>query len=796
MNAKFRRGEYIMIRNSLRAGLLGTAAMAICAPALALQDASEDEAVATSQGREVITVTARFREESVQNIGASIAGLSETQIQEQGIYDIEDLARTVAGLDNVKTRPNSNNIAIRGVRTAGSGYETSSVFSVFLDDVSVTGSGSIRDFSSVDLNRIEVIRGPQPTLFGEGAVGGVIRYFTNDPDLDGPTFEGVASGRYETITDGGFAHSVDNALSAILVPGRLGIRVSGFHRQDDGFIDNPSEGSDVNDFETYGGRAVLLARFADNLELRLSAFFTRDEMGEATQVDPNSDPRDLTYSSSPRSGTYRDDFDLYTARLSYEGLNWLDITSITGFYERRTSSALFSAGNSFGLAPFFPTVDTTTFSTGAGNFRQWSQEFRFVSNLDGPLNFTSGFYYRNRESSSGQFLTCTGCAAVTTPQSENLASRLSTTEAEQYSVFTELTYELTDRLRLIGGVRYVNDTLTTALQLDNTVNLVPQFDGGGNLIPWTQANPIGFVSTLDVLRNAGVGTEFVFELEEFLPRIGVEYDLSDSILLYANYARGVRNGGVGNALAALGASGGNQDVFLANLTFDADEVISIDGGVKASWFGGNLITNLGVFHTTYNDTQIQVNTPANNTVNGPEQTILGLEFETTLQVNDDLSTFFNASVIEAEFQEGALITSAPGGAYGPFDLRKGNSPANIPGLTLTAGYSYSRPIGSGEWSFNSSGTFQFIDERYSNVQNFPSARLDTLEYLNLRVGVSNDVWSVDLYGANLLNDVEAVSLGSNPLQQFLNADGQLDAPVIAASVNRPRSVGISVRLRY
>lgn len=796
MNAKFRRGDYIMIRHSLRAGLLGTAATAMCAPALAFQDAPDEEAVATSQAREVITVTARFREESVQNIGASIAGLSETQIREQGIYDIEDLARTVAGLENVRSRPNANNIAIRGVRTAGSGYETSSVFSVFLDDVSVTGAGSIRDFSSVDLNRIEVIRGPQPTLFGEGAVGGVIRYFTNDPDLDGPTFEGVASGRYETITDGGFAHSVDNALSVILVPGRLGIRVSGFHRQDDGFIDNPSEGSDVNDFQSYGGRAVLLARFSDDLELRLSAFLTRDEAGEATQVDPGSDPRDLTYSASPLSGTYIDDFDLYSARLSYTGLGWLDITSITGYYNRRTSSALFSAGNSFGLAPFFPTVDTTTYNTGAGDTRQWSQEFRFVSNLDGPLNFTSGLYYRDRESSSGQFLTCVGCAAVTTPQSESLASRLSTTHTEQYSAFVELTYELTDRLRLIGGVRYVNDTVTSALQLDNTVNLVPQFDGSGNLIPWTQANPIGFVSTLDVLRGAGVGTEFRFDLEEFLPRVGIEFDLSDSILLYANYARGVRNGGIGNALAALGASGGNQDVFLANLSFDADEVISIDGGVKASWFGGNLVTNLGVFHTTYNDTQIQVNTPANNTVNGPQQTILGLEFETTLQVNSDLSTFFNASVIDAEFQEGMLITSAPGGVVGPFDLRKGNSPSNIPGLTLTAGYSYSRPVGGGEWSFNSSGSFQFIDERYSNVQNYRSARLNTLEYLNLRAGFSNDVWSIDLYGANLLNDVEAISIGSNALQQFITPEGELDAPIIATSVNRPRSVGISVRLRY
>ena len=183
-------------------------------------------------------------------------------------------------------------------------------------------------------------------------------------------------------------------------------------------------------------------------------------------------------------------------------------------------------------------------------------------------------------------------------------------------------------------------------------------------------------------------------------------------------------------------------------------------------------------------------------MNGPEQTILGLELETRLQVNDSLSTFLNLSVIDAEFDQGKLITSAPGGTYGQFDLRKGNAPANIPEYTLAAGYSFERPIGASGWSLNSNGSFQYVGQRFSNVQNFESAELDSLELLNLRIGVSNDRWGLHLYGTNLLNDVEAVSIGSNPLQQFVTADGALDAPIIAASVNRPRAVGLSLSLRY
>ncbi|EAP91638.1 MAG: TonB-dependent receptor [Oceanicaulis sp.] len=777
--------------NHLRIALL--ASVAFAAP-VAAQETSPDADV-RSVTDDVITVTARFREETVQDIGASVAGISGAEIRERGIQDIEDLARSIAGMANVKTRQNSNDIAIRGVRSAGSGYETSTVFSVFVDDVSVTGAGNLRDFSSVDLNRIEVIRGPQPTLFGEGAVGGVIRYFTNDPDLDGPRITGEAAGRYETITDGGTAYTVQNATSLVLVPGKVGLRLSGFHRNDDGFIDNPSEGEDVNDFETSGGRAVLLAQLSPRLEVRLSAFLSRDELGESTQIDPGSDPEDLTFSASPRSGSYTDDFDLYAGRVTYS-FDAIDVTSITGYYERSTASALFSAGNSFGLAPFFPTIDTTAFNTSSSEFEQFSQEFRFVSDFSGPLNFTAGVYYRDREDVSGQFLTGDGFVTVTNPSSSNLATRLSSTQSEQYSAFAEFTFELTERLRLIGGVRYVNDTVTAILQQDDVVNLVPQFDGQGNLIPWTESNPIGFVSTLDLLTGAGFGTEFEFELEKFLPRAGVEFELSEDMLLYANIAQGARNGGIGNAIAALGASGGSQDVFFQNLTFDDDQVLSVDAGVKASWFDGDLITNLGVFHTTYEDTQIQVNTPANNTVNGPEQTILGLELETRLQVNDSLSTFLNLSVIDAEFDQGKLITSAPGGTYGQFDLRKGNAPANIPEYTLAAGYSFERPIGASGWSLNSNGSFQYVGQRFSNVQNFESAELDSLELLNLRIGVSNDRWGLHLYGTNLLNDVEAVSIGSNPLQQFVTADGALDAPIIAASVNRPRAVGLSLSLRY
>lgn len=751
-----------------------------------------------------VVVTARFKAESTQDIGASVAAISDEDIERLGIRDFDDISRLVAGVQNVKSQQNANNIAIRGVVDSKPDalYSTSSLYSIFLDEVSVAAPGLQRDFSSVDLNRVEIIRGPQPTLFGEGAVGGVVRYFTNDPDLDGSTVTGYARGQVESITDGGIAYSGENATSLIFAPGKAGLRVSGFYRKDEGFIDNPAEGEDVNDFDSIGGRAVLLARPTDQLELRLSAFLMRDEMGESSQVDPGSDPEDLIFSASPLSGVYKDDFDLYSGRITYDA-GPMSVTSITGYYERTNSESRFSASNTFGLAPFFAsdtpgtTIDSTTFQTVDREQSQFSQELRFVSDFEGPLNFTGGLYYRDKDIEERATLDCAGCAPVTSPSSRFLLDQFTTTNSEQYSGFIEGTYSLTDRFRVIAGARYIDDTVSVKLVTNNVINLNPRFDGGGNIIFWTESDPLGFASPIDILVGAGFGDEFEFKLSKTLPRIGVEFDVNDDMLLYASAAEGTRNGGIGQAVAALTTSGGDPAVFYDNLSYDADEVVTLEGGIKATWLGGALTTNAGIFQTRFKDTQILVMLPASNVVNGPDQDIIGLEFETAYRFSDTLSGFLNATLLDTEFKGNYATTNTlPPGASSPFyDLKSGNEAPQAPSLSFSTGYTYARPLND-TWQITSSGVFQYVGERYSDVQNYRSSELDPLEILNLRLGLESDRWSASLFATNLLNDVEAVRVDANVLAQSVGPDGVLDSAPISVSVNRPRSFGLSLSLRY
>ncbi|WP_425408152.1 TonB-dependent receptor [Hyphococcus sp.] len=777
--------------------LAGVAIAAVTPHAYAQDEVGNDEN--NVQVRDEIIVTSRFREESVQDIGAAVTGIKGEDIARNGLDNFDDIARTVVGINNVRTRQNSNAISIRGVSNdLGFLFASSNVFSFYVDDIAVTSATSQRDFGSADLDRVEIVRGPQPTLFGEGAVGGVIRYFTADPDLDGPLFSGTARGTIENIHEGGIAYRVDNGTSVVLVPGKLAIRLSGFYVDDDGFIDNRLSGEeDANGFDSIGGRAVLLAQPSDNLEIRLSAFLARDDFELDNNIEVGTNPKDFIYGLAGFAdgmfpdfiGSGEDDFNLYSGRITYDA-GAFEITSITGYYDRTAVSNALSIGNTLGLAPFFPTIDTTTFGAVTIGNETFSQELRIVSQFDGPLNVTAGAYYRDRDQSVAEELIMDGLVGVSTPSTNQLLQTLDLNESKQYSGFAELTFDVTDRFRVIGGARYVSDTYTADLAVNEVVNFIPAN------APWDETNPIDFAMPAEVLVQAGVPGPYVFKLRKFLPHGAFEYDLADNMMLYANVAKGARNGGTGQAIAALATAGDPMDPafaqnFADQLFFDEDTVLSFDGGVKSTWFDGDFLVNLGLFYTKYKDTQITIAAPANNATNGPDQRLLGLELETVQHWSDSWMTFFNATLLDTEFVDDFTVVLGAG-----TDIEAGDNAVNAPNVSFSLGYQYEHPIGNG-WNLTNRATFQYIGERFSDNQNFPTGKLNSLENLDMRLGVENDRIAVSLFAKNLLNDVEAVAKGVSSLGAVRDANGvALDGPLNSLSINRPRSYGVSLTLRY
>ena len=239
--------------NGYKQGMEITAKSLVLAIVVAVHTSIATPALAQQPGGsagliEEIVVTARLREESAQDIGQSIRAMAQDEIERAGIVDFGDIARRTAGLDFTYRGPNSNEVSIRGVaKVVNQGaldiLTSQPVVSQFVDEVPIQAATSRqRDISTFDMNRIEVLRGPQPTYFGEGSVGGTVRYFSNEPTLEAG-LRGTLNAQLGSIENGGEAYTLQGVIDATLVPDQLGIRVVGFTRDDEGFIDNSITGT-------------------------------------------------------------------------------------------------------------------------------------------------------------------------------------------------------------------------------------------------------------------------------------------------------------------------------------------------------------------------------------------------------------------------------------------------------------------------------------------------------------------------------------------------------------------------
>jgi outer membrane receptor protein involved in Fe transport len=760
---------------------------------------AQDTATTTSEIDDALTyeeivVTARFRRETVQDIGGAVSALDTTMIERAGITDFEDIAARIPGLNLNDRGPNQNDIGIRGVTNgAMSGLSDTGLsgplVSQFLDDVPMAQStASQRDFNLFDFDRVEVLRGPQPTFFGEGSVGGTIRYATRDPDISGETIsDSIVKMGVSSTDDGGTNYSVSAASSLVLVPEKFAIRAVVNYRDDDGFIDNSAtNASDINDYESVSSRLVALYEPNDELTVRLMAFVGADDIGESNAVaGPPTSPGDLV-SDSPIDGGSEDDFEIYTVKVNYD-FGLVGFSSITGLFERDTSNEFLCPGcRAFGA--FLP-VSITPKTELVNDDRSFTQEFRVISQMEGSLSFIAGLYYQDtklnssNETQAAEF----GDFVVLPAGSDILFQQASQIESEQLSAFVELTYETTDNLRLIGGVRYVDEEIVNETIL-STLAL-----GGGD---FGLEPPFVLGNLTDFVIGAGLSNKGVFSLQKFLPRAAVEYDMSDDFMIYAGVATGARNGNLNPSSSAFFASGGDPAVFTDVRAFSEDEVLSYEIGAKTQWADGALTVNAAGYFSTFDNPQVQVSNPFVMVANGPELEASGVELETLWRVNGNWSAFFNGAYQHTEFQDNQLLSPATLGTGFEFDLAKGNQNANTPEWSYSIGADAAYPVSGGGVLLTGHVSYNYIGSRFSTVTNFPSSEMSSLGILNLRVGLEDDSWSVVAFANNLTNDIEYTSIDGNLGLPIVAPNGKLDFVADTFAVNRPRTIGIEATFRF
>jgi iron complex outermembrane receptor protein len=722
--------------------LASAAGLALGAGAAHAQPASETSA----QPPEVteVIVTAQRRAERLQDVPLSITAQTADQLERQGVENLRDLSVAVPGLRMATTGPNLQP-AIRGVSSQQSDPGNDANVAVYLDGV-YQANELANNMDLPDVERIEVAKGPQGTLFGRNATGGAIQIFTKQPSFTPTGRVQLGYARFDDVTAKGF---VSGPLAGDVLAGSL----AGFYERSDGFYRNLATGGKFKGIDAKTIRGKLLAVPTDNARFTLTVAYTDrydDQGSQFVALNGNSMGRGTlsadgsTLIPTPGAIVSRPYYEAaenepafihvkdFAASLRSE----LDVgagtfTSITAYDRNRVNNDI-ETDQSTADVLFYNLIDRAT------NF---SQELTFASEKMGPVSFVAGlFYYYNK---GGYDSIRVHGASLGTLEIDVFAQQ----KTHAYAAFGEVNVELTDRLTAIGGLRYSREKREAA---------------GANGFTATNM-PVG---APDPLPKLGSHT-----WDSFTPRISLRYTLDDAgDNAYATYSTGFKSGGYSLAT-------------LETTPFKPEKIKAFEVGLKTSP-QRRLSANIAAFYYDYTDQQVQaIVNNFNVTANAAASHIKGIDVDALARVTPEFTLQAGVSLLDAKFTDypnattnvPITFTSGPnrglpcfcGNLTGQADV-SGNRPIRSPTWTVNLTAAYSHETAAGQ--FDASATLYHSAKFYFDVEN--RVRQPSFTTLGARAsfspantGVKLSVWGQNLTnehiieGVFLLNQADGVNYG-------------------------------------
>ena len=668
------------------------------APALAQE---EEEAQDDSRRLGAVTVTAQRTEQSQQDVPVAVTALDANILEDRQVRGVLDLQYQIPNI-NLGTNTGTANTArvfLRGVGEDESRGMVDPAVGIYVDGVYLgRAAGGLLDV--VDLQQVEVLRGPQGTLYGRNTIGGAIKLESVRPQFENSGKVGATLGNYDRRDL--------RAMGNFQVGDKTAFRIAGLKRERDGFWDvipngdRAGEGRNVGVADLLSVRASMLHEFDDDWSLYITADRTLDRSDSIPDsLPPGFDTDGDVYTIEPAPGTECNFttertgcFTAYNSRSQSQGvsaeiagkLGTFDFTSITAYRELNNLTSVL-------IGSFFSEENDQD---------QVSQEFTFASNYDGPFNFISGVYYykENVQLDTIFFFpfSITG-------------------ETESYAAFTQGTYDVNDQLSVTGGIRYTQESKT--------------FDG----------------------LNAGLNFARVddADYDNVSFSIGADYRLNESVMTYAKYATGFKGGGW------------SPDAFSSTAIFlpvEEETLDSFEVGLKTDLFDDTVRFNAAAFMNKYEGLQISATVPGLGFTrfNVPESEIKGLEFEATWQATDNFQISANLGLLDAEYTELDLATAAALTNQGAtpacngvvtLECAYGLSMKNAPEYKGAINALYTLAVDRGEFIF--SGDVSFEDDSWSLVANTPYTAFNTVApILNLRAKYEDNAgWSAAVWAKNV-----------------------------------------------
>ncbi|WP_150295106.1 TonB-dependent receptor [Sphingobium estronivorans] len=752
--------------------------VACSAPALAAaqtQDAADSRA---SFGEEII-VTAQHREQTRQDVPISVAVTTGASLRETGTQSLEDFSLTTPGLQ-VSEGGNTNFLSLRGVSSgADAGFEQS--LGTFVDDV-YRGRARYTKGNFVDIQRVEVLRGPQSTFFGMNTIAGALNITTAKP---GAHNDGYINASYLPAFD---EWNLE-AATTLRVSDTLGVRLAGRYNKSDGYIQNRFTNKDEPRSKDYFGRVTLLwepsADFdatlrveggnshengsvpAEILSCPPAAPFT-PSVGCALSIGTPGFEDDLNYSLS-RDPTFSDT-DFGEAALTMNArLGALTLTSVTA-YTGYDYTNVFDLDNTSAPSVFVP--GATLFEADQREkYRQFSQELRLTSPSGGTFEYMLGAYYQKGKIDWRNTL---GLNFIPFAMIPPLAGRIAPGQAvgqnffnkqrdEVFSAFVSGTLHLNDRARVNLGLRYTDVTKKVhkgeqvGFTDPDTASSLPYLE---SFAPF--ADPVTGAIAAGVLGIDLFDTNIRKRNDDWMPSVSLQYDLTDDAMVYASYANGFKAGGFSFATHTLGGDANgdgtiSQQELYDPITFEPESVDAFELGLKAQWFDRRLTTNLALFHNNYTNLQKSLLVAGTSLTfvvgNAAKAVSKGAELELDWRVTDRLRLGGSVSYLVSKYKR---YPDAPPTALQTLNGQTsqdlaGRPTQRAPKWSGTVNASYVQPIGTLE--LKASTTLFFTDSYFLADSLDPMlsqsgyARLDG----RLSLGSPAKGWDLAVIGSNLTN---------------------------------------------
>jgi outer membrane receptor protein involved in Fe transport len=711
----------------------------------------------TTGNVETVVVTAEKRAVNIQSVPASVSAIQGDELTKLGLKDLQDYANYVPGLEIHDTgSPGQGSVTLRGISSGLGGQ--GSLIGYYIDDTPMGSSGNYADASEFsldllpyDLQRLEVLRGPQGTLYGAGSMGGLIKYVLNQADPSG--FTAQAGAEVSSIDHSGEPSYAFRGAVNVPVSDTVAFRVSGFDQVDQGYTNDVRLGlTDVNENRQYGGRAAITWLASPDITVHLNAIWYRQNSDDNNNVRLDdlvkyTDGKGTVwYSGTPVLGAYSQtdyfrqpfskDIDYYSGSVDWN-LHWATLTSATS-YSQTTTRQPTDRGDSYSLAPG-ALLGYLNYDFGLDKF---TQELRLASPTGDTIEWLVGGYYTHENSSFNQNLyelPVGGPYDTSGPGFENVSLPLS---YKEYAAFGDLTVHITDKFDVTGGVRYSHNDQSfdeSVYYPSIPLNLGNKADFGQSDVTW-QGN--------------------------------ARYHFSDDTMGYVRVASGYRPGGPNVSVV-----GANPPPAMS------DTLISTEVGLKSTFLDGKALIDVSAFNIEWAKFQTNVTVAGQSYLgNAGHAYSRGFEAEGSYSPFDGFRIGYEAAYTKAE------ITSA-----GPSAFLTGYQ---LPGVPLFSGGVNAQYIWQvfGDWQGDVGASLHYTGAEINDAPTTTSLNTRDPAYsrVDLRAGIENDRFDINLYVHNLFDHTAYLEQGA-----VANAILAPTTPLyMSAFVLQPRTIGLSIDTKF